>query len=86
MARGLYKYLFLVFVIKKLLLLLLTLGFIGSANAISSPDDLFTTTCKEESLEGLQRVGDNWESAERPLRTYLVTKVKESSKKTLLPS
>ena len=64
---------------KKLLLLLLTLGFIGSANAISSPEDLFTTTCKEQSLEGLQRVGDNWEPAERPFRTYLVTKLKESS-------
>ena len=62
-------------VMKKLLLLLLTLGFIGSANAISSPEDLFTTTCKEQSLEGLQRVGDNWESAERPLRTYLIQKV-----------
>ena len=49
------------------------------SGAINSPDDLYTTTCKEQSLEGLQRVGDNWESAERPLRTYLVTKVKESS-------
>ena len=56
-------------------ILLLTLGFIGSANAISSPEDLFTTTCKEQSLEGLQRVDDNWESAERPLRTYLIQKV-----------
>ena len=49
------------------------------SGAVISPDDLYTTTCKEQSLEGLQRVGDNWESAERPLRTYLVTKVKESS-------
>ena len=49
------------------------------SGAVVSPDDLYTTTCKEQSLEGLQRVGDNWESAERPLRTYLVTKVKESS-------
>jgi hypothetical protein len=48
------------------------------SGAVNSPDDLYTTTCKEQSLEGLQRVGDNWESAERPLRTYLVTKVKES--------
>ena len=56
-------------------ILLLTLGFIGSANAISSPEDFFTTTCKEQSLEGLKRVGDNWESAERPLRTYLIQKV-----------
>ena len=49
------------------------------SGAVISPEDLYTTTCKEQSLEGLQRVGDNWESAERPLRTYLVTKVKESS-------
>ena len=49
------------------------------SGAINSPDDLYTTTCKEQSLEGLQRVGDNWESAEHPLRTYLVTKVKGSS-------
>ena len=49
------------------------------SGAVVSPDDLYTTTCKEQSLEGLQRVGDNWESAERPLRTYLVTKVKEPS-------
>jgi len=49
------------------------------SGAVVSPYDLYTTTCKEQSLEGLQRVGDNWESAERPLRTYLVTKVKESS-------
>ena len=49
------------------------------SGAVNSPDDLYTSTCKEQSLEGLQRVGDNWESAERPLRTYLVTKVKESS-------
>ena len=49
------------------------------SGAVVSPDDLYTTTCKEQSLEGLQRVGDIWESAERPLRTYLVTKVKESS-------
>ena len=46
------------------------------SGAVNSPDDLYTTTCKEQSLKGLQRVGDNWESAERPLRTYLVTKVK----------
>ena len=49
------------------------------SGAVNSSDDLYTTTCKEQSLEGLQRVGDNWESAERPLRTYLVTKVKGSS-------
>ena len=49
------------------------------SGAVVSPDDLYTTTCKEQSLEGLQRVGDNWESAERPLRTYLVTKVNGSS-------
>jgi hypothetical protein len=49
------------------------------SGAVVSPDDLYTTTCKEQSLEGLQRVGDNWESAERPLRTYLITKVKGSS-------
>ena len=49
------------------------------SGAVVSPDNLYTTTCKEQSLEGLKRVGDNWESAERPLRTYLVTKVKESS-------
>ena len=49
------------------------------SGAINYPEDLYTTTCKEQSLEGLQRVGDNWEPAERPLRTYLVTKVKESS-------
>ena len=45
------------------------------SGAVVSPDDLYTTTCKEQSLEGLQRVGDNWESAERPLRTYLIQKV-----------
>lgn len=49
------------------------------SGAVNSPDDLYITTCKEQNLKGLQRVGDNWESAERPLRTYLVTKVKESS-------
>jgi hypothetical protein len=49
------------------------------SGAVISPDDLYTTTCKEQSLEGLQRVGDNWEPAERPFRTYLVTKVKGSS-------
>ena len=49
------------------------------SGAVVSPDDLYTTTCKEQRLEGLQRVGDNWESAERPLRTYLITKVKGSS-------
>ncbi len=49
------------------------------SGAVISPEDLYTTTCKEQSLEGLQRVGDNWESAQRPLRTYLVMKVKESS-------
>ena len=49
------------------------------SGAVNSPNHLYTTTCKEHSLEGLQRVGDNWESAERPLRTYLVTKVKGSS-------
>ena len=49
------------------------------SGAVNSPDDLYTTTCKEQSLEGLQRVGDNWKSAERPLRTYLVTKVERSS-------
>ena len=49
------------------------------SGAVISPEDLYTTTCKEQSLEGLQRVGDNWEPAERPFRTYLVTKVKESS-------
>ena len=50
------------------------------SGAVISPEDLYTTTCKEQSLEGLQRVGDNWESAQRPLRTYLVMKVKESSR------
>ena len=45
------------------------------SGAVVSPDDLYTTTCKEQSLEGLQRVDDNWESAERPLRTYLIQKV-----------
>ena len=50
------------------------------SGAVNSPDDFYTTTCKEQSLEGLKRVGDNWESAERPLRTYLVMKVKESSR------
>ena len=45
------------------------------SGAVVSPDDLYTTTCKEQSLEGLQRVGDNWELAERPLRTYLIQKV-----------
>jgi hypothetical protein len=49
------------------------------SGAVNSPDDLYTTTCKEQSLEGFQRVGDNWESAERPLRTYLITKVKGTS-------
>ena len=49
------------------------------SGAVISPEDLYTTTCKEQSLEGLQRVGDNWEPAERPFRTYLVTKVKKSS-------
>ena len=49
------------------------------SGAVNSPNHLYTTTCKEHSLEGLQRVSDNWESAERPLRTYLVTKVKGSS-------
>ena len=49
------------------------------SGAVISPEDLYTTTCKEQSLEGLQRVGDNWEPAQRPLRTYLVMKLKESS-------
>ena len=49
------------------------------SGVVNSPNHLYTTTCKEHSFEGLQRVGANWESAERPLRTYLVTKVKGSS-------
>ena len=49
------------------------------SGAVISPEDLYTTTCKEQSLEGLQRVGDNWEPAERPFRTYLVAKLKGSS-------
>jgi len=65
---------------KKLLLLLLLLssGFIGNSFAVTSSDDLYTTICTEENLEGLQRVGKDWEATERPLIKYIITKQDES--------
>jgi len=68
---------------KKLLLLLLLLssGFIGNSFAVTSSDDLYTTICTEESLEGLQRVSNDWEAAERPLIKYIITKQNESGVK-----
>ena len=46
------------------------------SGAVNSSDDLYTTTCKEQSLEGLQRMGSSWQTAERPLRTYFIQKTK----------
>jgi hypothetical protein len=60
---------------KILLFLLLSFSFISTSFAVTSPNNLFKTTCIEEKLEGLQRVGSSWQTAERPLRTYLIQKV-----------
>ena len=61
---------------KILLFLLLSFSFISTSFAVTSPNNLFKTTCIEEKLEGLQRVDSGWQTAERPLRTYILQKVK----------
>ena len=47
---------------KRLLLLLLSLCFIGSANAVSSPDDYFTSLCIGEKTTGFNWVDNSWKS------------------------
>ena len=63
---------------KLLLLIILFFGIIGNSYAVTSSDDLYATICTEENLEGLQRVGNDWESTERPLIKYIITKQAEN--------
>jgi len=48
---------------KLLLLLLLSLGFIGSANAVSSVDEYFTSLCISESSTGFNWENNDWEKS-----------------------
>ena len=61
-----------------LLLLILPISLISTSYAITTSEDLYTTICTEKSLEGLQRIDNDWEAAERPLIKYIITKQNES--------
>ena len=54
---------------KKLLLLLLSLGIMGSADAVSSRDDYFTSLCIAEKSTGF-----NWENNDWKIRTFVPEK------------
>lgn len=61
---------------KKLLLILLSLGIIGSANAVSSVDDYFTSLCISESSTGFNWEKNAWKAVNFKAGTkHLITKV-----------
>ena len=64
---------------KKLLLLLLSLSFIGSANAVSSLDDYYTSLCVGEKSTGFDWVNGDWELANFVTYKYLATKVEATN-------
>jgi|TARA_R110002012_G_scaffold253766_1_gene432819 hypothetical protein len=66
---------------KKLLLILLSLGIIGSANAVSSADESFTSLCIADSSVGFNWEKNDWKNVNFTPGKYIAKRLKLSETK-----